>query len=429
LLLAVSAVQGVLAMRHSRLSINLSTHPAINIESMNHELLIMPSQPAEWLPARVVLMCEPNIETLFAILQKDSANFLAPFSLAKAREEHRHYRATLEANGVTVIDVREALKAAPPADLQRWARAAIQIVFDEALTLDEMNQLQASLQTSVESLDPQSLADIVLLRPTLHVRHNDDDVDRSVHFRTKYEITPANNAYFTRDPLITTREGCVITRLRVPVRGVENDIAECVLQSLGIKPLHRVQAPGTLEGGDFIPCGEFVLQGQGLLTNEEGVRQCLEKRVYGRVEVAVVRDPRMNMDEMHLDTYFAMLDKDLAACVDTRLAGEEEPEVDVYLPEGDDTNYTHKLARTLLFSAYLKEKGITVIPFSKHEQDNFAANGLLISPRKLIGVTRAGASFEQRLRDAGVDTHFIPFDALTGGYGGPHCSSQVLLRR
>lgn len=389
---------------------------------------IVASQPAEWLPARVVLMCEPNIETLFAILQKDSANFLAPFSLAKGREEHRHYRATLEAHGVTVIDVREALISAPAADLQRWARAAIQIKFDEALTLDETGELQANLQTSIESLDPKSLADIILLRPALHVRHNDDPVDRSVKFRTRYEITPANNAYFTRDPLITTGAGCVITRLRVPVRGVENDIAECVLQSLGITPLFRVQAPGTLEGGDFIPCGAFVLQGQGLLTNAEGVRQCLEHRAYGRVEVAVVRDPRMNMDEMHLDTYFAMLDKDLATCVDTRLSGEEEPEVDVYLPAGDDMNYKHTFTRTLPFSSYLREKGIRVIPFSKHEQDNFAANGLLVAPRKLIGVTRAGASFEQRLHDAGVETCFIPFDALTGGYGGPHCSSQVLVR-
>lgn len=389
---------------------------------------LIPQQAAEWLPARVVLMCEPNIETLFAILQTDSANFLAPFSLARAREEHRRYRATLEASGVTVIDVREALATAPPASLQHWARQAIQLGFDEALSSAEMDELQVNLKTSIEALDPKSLADVILLRPALQVRHNDDPVDRSVKYRTRYEVTPANNAYFTRDPLITTRAGCTITRLRVLVRGVENDIAECVLQALGVTPLHRVQAPGTLEGGDFIPCGDFVLQGQGLLTNAEGVRQCLEHRVYGRVEVAVVRDPRMNMDEMHLDTYFAMLDKDLAACVDTRLSGEEEPEVDVHLPEGDDVNYTHRLARTLPFSAYLREKGIRVIPFSKGEQDNFAANGLLVAPRKLIGVTRAGASFERRLRDAGVDTTFIPFDALTGGYGGPHCSSQVLVR-
>jgi arginine deiminase len=134
------------------------------------------------------------------------------------------------------------------------------------------------------------------------------------------------------------------------------------------------------------------------------------------------------MDEMHLDTYFAMLDKDLAACVASRLSGPEEPEVDVWEPHGDHAHYEYKLARTLLFSAYLEEKGVHIIPFSKAEQEDFAANGLLIAPRKLIGVTRAGKPFEDRLRAAGVETHFIAFDALTGGYGGPHCSSQVLVR-
>src|SRR6188474_1996485 len=100
-------------------SISNPKSPIPNLQSQT------PSQPAEWLPARVVLMCEPSIETLFAILQKDSANFLAPFSLAKACEEHRHYRATLEANGVTVIDVREALTT-PVAQphLRDWARQA-----------------------------------------------------------------------------------------------------------------------------------------------------------------------------------------------------------------------------------------------------------------------------------------------------------------
>jgi len=189
-----------------------------------------------------------------------------------------------------------------------------------------------------------------------------------------------------------------------------------------------VQAPGTLEGGDFLPCGDFVLQGQGLLTNAEGVRQCLEHKVYGFVEVGVVKDQRNNMDEMHLDTYFAMLDKDLAACCDTRLKGEEEPLVDVYAPVGSPKKFSYQLARTVRFSEYLKEKGIRVIPFSKREQEDFAPNGLLVGPRQFIGVKQSGKSFERRLQKAGVQTQFISFDALTGGYGGPHCSSQVLVR-
>jgi arginine deiminase len=389
-------------------------------------------------------MCEPRLETLFSILQTDSTNFLYPFSLAQGREEHRAYRRLLEAHGVQVIDFREALIATPfvrggegggvehRARLQAWARAAVTFDFDSDLTAEDHAHITQQLDAALDVLDADSLVDVILLRPTLRVQRNKDAVDPTTCFITRFVLAPAS-PYYTRDPLITTREGVVITQLRLGKRRPENDIAAHVLESLGIAPIYRVTGDGTLEGGDFIPCGDFVLQGQGLLTNAEGVRQCLAHRVYGQVEVAVVKDPRDNMDEMHLDTYFAMLDKNLAACVETRLSGPEEPEVDVWQPQqphgdGDGDKYDYKLARTMLFSAYLEEKGIHVIPFSKTEQDNFAANGLLIAPRKLIGVTRAGQPFEQRLRAAGVETHFIAFDALTGGYGGPHCSSQVILR-
>ncbi len=224
------------------------------------------------------------------------------------------------------------------------------------------------------------------------------------------------------------RLGLGAVYLRLAERAAENDIAAHVLESLGVTPLYRVQPPGTLEGGDFIPCGDFVLQGQGLLTNEEGIRQCLEQRVYGYVEVAVVEDPRMDMDEMHLDTYFAVLDRDLAACVESRLDGDEEPTVKIYQPQGSPADYTYVLTRTTLFSRYLREKGIHVIPLSKAEQRDFAANGLLLAPRRLIAVTRAGDAFLERLSAAGVNVQALAFDALTGGYGGPHCSTQVLVR-
>ncbi len=220
----------------------------------------------------------------------------------------------------------------------------------------------------------------------------------------------------------------MITNLQHAGRQVENVIAEHVLEALGVSPIYRVQSPGCLEGGDFIPCGDFVLQGQGLLTNAEGIRQCLEHRVYGFVEVAVVEDPRCQMDEMHLDTYFAMLDHDLAVCCETRLGGAEEPVVHVYLPEGTPSDFRYVLTRSTLFSRYLQEKGVHVIPFSKHEQERFAANGLLVGPRDLILPDCVGAGFVARLQAASVTTRLIPFDALIGGYGGLHCASQVLTR-
>lgn len=388
---------------------------------------ITPSQPAEWLPARVVLLCEPGLETLFSILQPAAANFLAPFSLAQAQAEHRAYRRALEAQGVRVIDIREALLAAGRASLQRWAGDAITLEADPDLTDDERIHAAQQLRDALGALDERSLLDLVLLRPVVRVSRNPDALDATTRFDARFILAPPS-PYYTRDPLITTRRGVVITRLALAKRRPENDLAAHVLDALGIEPLYRVQPPGTLEGGDFIPCGDFVLQGQGLLTNEDGVQQCLERRVYGEVEVAVVEDRRMHMDEMHLDTYFGLLDRDLAICLADRLRGADEPMVQVHMPVDDRAGFRYALKRRLRFSTYLQEKGIRVIPFSKDEQANFAANGLPIAPRRWIGAARAGRSFAQRLQAVGVDATWLAFDALTGGYGGPHCSSQVLVR-
>ncbi len=399
----------------------MSDRPAASFSSFT------PTQAAEWLPARVVLMCEPGIETLFAILQPGAANFLFPFSLAQGREEHRAYRRALEDHGVRVIDYREALAQATRSRLMQWAREAVTLEYDAALANDERDEAARQLDAALAALDAGSLVDVILLRPAIRVARSTACLDPTTRFEAQFTLAPPS-PYYTRDPLITTREGVVITRLKLNQRAPENDIAAYVLESLGIAPRYRVRPPGTLEGGDFIPCGDFVLQGQGLLTNEDGVRQCLEHRVYGYVEVAVVEDPRMDMDEMHLDTYFAMLDRDLALCVESRLSGDEEPAVKVYVPQGAPDSYTYTLARTTPFSRYLQEKGIHVIPFSKAEQLDFAANGLLVGPRRLISAARAGEPLFQRLRAAGVDVQAIAFDALAGGYGGPHCSTQVLVR-
>jgi arginine deiminase len=386
----------------------------------------VPRQPAEWMPARVVLLCEPDAETLFSILHTSAANFLRPFSLAKARDEHRAYRHLLETHGAHVIDLRALLAQADRAALIAWARQATALDFDPALRAEERAEVQAQLEAGLQMLDADSLVDVLMLRPTLHVAHSADALDPTTRYSTRFSLAPLS-PHYVRDTLMTTSAGVVITRLKLASRSAENELAAYALEVLGIQPIYRVQPPGTLEGGDFIPCGDFVFQGQGLLTNEEGVRQCLEHGVYGHVEVAVVETPAQGMDEMHLDTYFAMLDRDLAICLDDRLAGDAEPAVRVYLPQGTRT-VTYTLARTVLFSRYLAEKGIQVIPISKAEQALFAANVLTIGPRKVIAAKQAGAAFFQRLRGFGVDVYPVDFEALSGGYGGPHCASQVLLR-
>src|SRR5512137_530560 len=96
------------------------------------------SQPAEWLPARAVLLCEPNIETLFGILETNSANFLAPFSLQQAQAEHRAFRREMESAGVQVVDLREALMGdgseADAARLRAWAAESVHYDMDKSIS-------------------------------------------------------------------------------------------------------------------------------------------------------------------------------------------------------------------------------------------------------------------------------------------------------
>jgi len=392
------------------------------------------SQAAEWLPVRTVLLCEPGIETLFALLEIHSANFLRPFSPARARQEHRAFRRALEAAGARVIDLREALAwhAGDDPDaltrLRAWAQESVRYEFDVAVKGADRDLLRENLRRAIEVFEPATLADLILLRPRLTIRPNPNVLDPTSRFLSRFEVLPANNAYYMRDPLITTRLGCVIGRLRLDVRRVENDVAEYALRQLGIAPLYRVQAPGFLEGGDFMPAGDFVLQGQGLLSDEDGVGQLLERRVYGYVEVAVVKDRRSQMDEMHLDTYFSLLGPDLCAVCEDRAGKDQQPEVDVYRPQGPPDRFVYRKVKTCGFLDYLAGKGLRVLFFSKEEQENFAPNGLLTAPYRFIGVRQAGEAYEGRLQSRGVQTVFLDFAALTGGYGGPHCSSQVIYR-
>jgi arginine deiminase len=386
---------------------------------------IVAAQPAEWLPATTILLCEPGIETLFAVLETDAANFLHPFNLLKGRTEHRRFRDLLQSRGAQVIDLREALTHGTGSDrdrLRRWAREALTYEAP-AVTPRELTSLAEHREATIEALDPGSLADIVMLRPVITLRSTIGQLDPTSRYSARYTVRPADNSYFMRDPMITTARGTVVGRLRLDARAPENDIVYHALEQLGIEPICRVCLPGYLEGGDFIPCGSFVLQGQGSFTNPDGVEQLLTAGAYGEVEVAVVRDPRARMDKMHLDAYFSVFGPDLCAICDDRL-GDQQPSVDVWEPQ--DGSYSFVGSRPFL--EYLDAQGMEVITFTKAEQDRRAANGLLTAEKQYIGDRQAGDRYQRLLEQCGVEAEWIEFEQLAGGYGGPRCSSQVISR-
>jgi len=379
------------------------------------------SQPAEWDKARVVLLCQPSLETLFAILETNSANFLYPFDLKKAVEEHRNYRNKLEDFGAKVYDIREMLvhKCIHDLDegnlrrLREFALKSVKYAF-QGISEEDRDFLLSNLRRAIETLSPEVLADVIILRPVINISYNPRALDPTTRFLSSYCLEPANNLYFMRDGMLTTREGVVIGNFTLDVRRVENDIVELALRQMGIEPIYRVREPGHAEGGDFMPAGDFVLQGVGLLTDEDGARQMLENGVYGNVEVGLVRDPNPGMEEMHLDTYFNFLGRNLALLSEDRMEEGKEPMVEVFEPVAEE-KVRYKKKSELSLKRYLEEKGFEIFPITVEEQRNFAPNFLLLEDRRLIGVAQAGESFAERLKQWNVKADLLDFSALTGG--------------
>jgi len=387
------------------------------------------SQPAEWLPARLVLVCEPAIETLFGLLDTDAASIAQPFSLTGAVREHRHFRHRLEAAGATVIDVREALAAGDPEVLRQAARQALVYEFDPAVPGSDRASLAALHDRTIAALDPPALVDIVMLRPVVHIRPNHRALDSTSRFRASFSVDPANNAYFLRDPLVTTAAGVAVGRLRLDVRRPENDIAALALRQLRIEPLLRITAPGFLEGGDVLPAGNLVFQGQGWHSDADGIGQMLDAGAYGDTEVAVVRDPGAAPDDAdgHLDSYFAVYGPSLAGICEDRL-GAREPEVDVWRPEQTRHGLLYRRSATVGLFRYLADRGYDVVTLPAADRDVAATNGLLVGPGRYLPVRSVDDGLRDRLWAAGLTVEELDFPELTGGHGGPHCYTQVLLR-
>lgn len=79
------------------------------------------------------------------------------------------------------------------------------------------------------------------------------------------------DSVFVEDPAVVVDEAAVITRMGVESRRAE---AESVAAALApFRPLRRIEAPGTLEGGDVVRAGRTLLVGVSHRTNREGIRQ------------------------------------------------------------------------------------------------------------------------------------------------------------
>lgn len=76
---------------------------------------------------------------------------------------------------------------------------------------------------------------------------------------------------FVEDSAVVTREIAVITRSGAPSRRGEEIAIEPLLAAH--RPIARIVAPGSVDGGDILVMGDRALIGLSARTNEEGARQ------------------------------------------------------------------------------------------------------------------------------------------------------------
>lgn len=166
-------------------------------------------------------------------------------------------------------------------------------------------------------------------------------------------------------------------------------------------------------------------------TNMDAVEQIMKANAFGHDTVVVVRDHKLWQMQMHLDTYFNIIDKNLCTLVSSRLnAKPGTPEyvtVDIYVRKSGNTDY-HLLSKDVSFVNFLKQRGFSIITINEADELHYANNYLTISPRHIMMVDGQSKELTSELKRNNVIVEWIPLESLIGGYGAAHCMTQVLQR-
>ena len=275
---------------------------------------------AEWDKAGMILMHTPGLELFNGVIHPAAGLFEDYFDVDLAAEEHRGYIRMLENNGIRVYTVGDILGEVGIDSLRVLADKVLNY---SPMPGEDILVTEAYRQEILSKMSRNDLIRCILLQPSVRLSRTDNNTG----YEAQYIQKPLMNLYFTRDQSITTPRGHVICRMNSTQRFPETDIIELCYEHLGLKPILRIGDSGRLEGGDYIPAGAASFIGCGMRTNDEGIRQMMEADAFGHDTVVVVRDHKFWQMQMHLDTYFNVIDRDLCTMVTSRLnAKPGEPE-------------------------------------------------------------------------------------------------------
>ena len=231
----------------------------------------------------------------------------------------------------------------------------------------------------------------------------------SSEVETVIEVGPdqpgALDAIFAYDPSIVTDAGAVLLRPGKALRLAEVDDAAATYADLGVPVVGRIEAPGTVEGGDTLWIDDSTLAvGQGYRTNAAGIAQLTSILSPLGVTVLTVALPhwRGPTECLHLMSLISPVDTDLAA---------------VYLP-----------LMATSFVQELQSRGWRLIEVPDEEFDSLGCNVLALAPGRCLAL-EGNPVTRDRLEAAGCDVlTYEGAEVSLNRAGGPTCLTRPLWR-
>jgi arginine deiminase len=364
---------------------------------------------AEWDTLKEVVIHRPGIEMFFGLMAPFSFLYERAFSMDEAIYEHTELEHALSLGGVKVHRLKRLatnIAKENPRLLERAMDYAVEIVKFSGPS-DDAKKATREFKKSVTDLDAETVFNILLLRPSVAL--DEKKGVRVVLPRVTLDV-PLANLYFMRDQQAVSDHGVMVGRMSKPQRQMEPLITGAILEMAGAKIACRVKHPGTFEGGDFMPAGEFAMVGIGDRTNRSGVNQVLANGI-GFAEVGVVHqaahplipgdqpDPMINM---HLDTYLNIAAKGIAVgCIPLL----KRAKVEVY-KRSTKGSYERQSGNPNVHD-YLVSRGFAIVPITTLEQMCYASNFLCLSDRRIMAV-EVGNVVEKVLKNLEYQAKLAP---------------------
>ncbi|MEF8843213.1 MAG: arginine deiminase family protein [Haloarculaceae archaeon] len=384
---------------------------------------------AEFEPLNAVRVHTPGLELWSGSVDPGPNLFDEGVPPDRARREHERLVESLEGAGIEVHQLADDLASGGHLDELVTEYAS----FPEAVDVAEV----------LESWVPREKLQLVLSRARFE-RH--PDAATGVHVER-----PVSNTFFQRDTTMVGDRGPILCEMYEPVRKPEVPIVRRAWEAVGAEFVHEMSGE-PLEGGEFLPAGEFALLGVSaeidgeevvIRTSYDAGTGLLDAGAVGYDEVGLVRAPleadrRLREERgghsrvMHLLGWCNIAAEGLAV-VDAELA--RHATVDVYARDGD--GYAFDRSTTTL--AYLEDQGFDVVDVSPTER--WPTNFLAVDGGRVVPLYEPDADGEyrpednptiERLKERGVevlpDGEGLPRAALTNGAGGIHCMTTPLSR-